>query len=213
MKPKIDETRQNEICAILSVGGTRRMAAQYIGCHVATGNTRSVHRYGPGTILDAHAGIEYDFPAPGVDAANFVVVLQAELLAIASRLVMPEFMLTSDASNANYSSTMVAEGPAMRMFERLQAEQVCEDLLVMRRVIDNAVASGRLPAEAESLVEIQAVPPSLAVRDQLQESHRHRIEHAAGILSPQTWSQLAGFDYDQEQTNITAHANNANPMT
>ena len=36
MKPKIDETRQNEICAILSVGGTRRMAAQYIGCHERT---------------------------------------------------------------------------------------------------------------------------------------------------------------------------------
>ncbi len=118
---------------------------------------------------------------------------------------MPEFMLTSDASNANYSSTMVAEGPAMRMFARLQAEQVCDDLLVMRRVIDNAVMSGRLSVEAQTLVEIQAVPPSLAVRDQLQESHRHKIEHAAGILSPQTWSQLAGFDYDQEQTNIVAH--------
>ena len=100
---------------------------------------------------------------------------------------------------------MVAEGPAVKMFERLQAEQVCDDLLVMWRVIDNAVMSGRLPAEAQSLVEIQAVPPSLAVRDQLQESHRHKIEHAAGILSPQTWSQLAGFDYDQEQTNIVAH--------
>src|SRR5205085_4273230 len=126
-------------------------------------STRSVHRYGPGTILDAHAGIEYDFPAAGVDAANFVVVLQAELRAIASRLVMPEFMLTSDASNANYSSTMVAEGPAMRMFQRLQAEQVCDDLLVMRRVIDNAVASGRLPIEARTMVEIQAQPPSLVV--------------------------------------------------
>ena len=39
-------------------------------------------------------------------------MLQAELRAIAARLVMPEFMLTSDASNANYASTMVAEGPA-----------------------------------------------------------------------------------------------------
>jgi hypothetical protein len=166
---------------------------------------RSLHRYGPGTILDAHADIEYDFPAAGVDAANFVVVLQAELRAIASRLVMPEFMLTSDASNANYSSTVVAEGPAMRMFARLQAEQVCDDLLVMRRVIENAVMSGQLPSDAQTLIEIQAVPPSLAVRDQLEESHRRRIEHAAGILSPQTWSQLAGFDYDQEQTNIVAH--------
>src|SRR4029077_20761862 len=88
-------------------------------------------RYGPGTILDANAGIEYDFPAAGIDAANFVTVLQAELRAVASRLVMPEFMLTSDASNANYSSTMVAEGPALRMFARLQADQVCDDLEVM----------------------------------------------------------------------------------
>ena len=61
-------------------------------------------------------------PATGVDAASFVAVLQAELRAIASRLVMPEFMFTSDASNANFASTMVAEGPAVRMFERLQAE-------------------------------------------------------------------------------------------
>ena len=43
-----------------------------------------------------------------------MTVLQAELRAIASRLVMPEFMLTSDASNANYASTMVAEGPAVQ---------------------------------------------------------------------------------------------------
>jgi capsid protein len=190
-----------------ATGVQQFVANQADNAAAANGSARTnlVHRYGPGTILDAHAGIEYDFPAAGVDAANYVVVLQAELRAIASRLVMPEFMLTSDASNANYSSTMVAEGPAMRMFARLQAEQVCDDLQVMRRVIDNAVMAGRLPMDAQTLVEIQAVPPSLAVRDQLQESHRHKIEHAAGILSPQTWSQLAGFDYDQEQTNIVAH--------
>ena len=32
------------------------------------------------------------------------------------------------------------------------------------------------------------------------------IEHADGILSPQTWSQRLGLDYEQEQANITAHA-------
>ncbi len=80
----------------------------------ATGRTSHFHRYAPGTILDAMAGTEYDFPAAGIDAGRYVAVLQAELRAIASRLVMPEFMLTSDASNANYSSTMVAEGPAVQ---------------------------------------------------------------------------------------------------
>jgi capsid protein len=167
-----------------------------------------VRRYAPGTILDAQAGIEYDFPAAGIDAANFVGVLQAELRAIASRLVMPEFMLSSDASNANYASTMVAEGPAMRMFERLQAEQVEDDLSVMWRVVDAAIAAGRLPPEARSVVEIQAVPPSLAVRDQLKEAQRRKIENAAGILSPQTWSQQSGLDYDQEQSNFKSHQPN-----
>src|SRR5262249_9715818 len=164
-----------------------------------------VRRSAPATIPDANANIEYDFPAAGVDAANFVTVLQAELRAIASRLVMPEFMLTSDASNANFASTMVAEGPAMRMFARLQAEQVCDDLEVMWRVVDSAIAAGRLPAEAATLIDIQAAPPSLAVRDQLQEAQRRRIENAAGILSLQTWSQLEGLDYDQEQANFAAH--------
>ena len=113
----------------------------------ATGRTTSFRRYGPGTILDAQADTDYDFPAAGLDAANFVAVLQAELRAIASRLVMPEFMLTSDASNANYSSTMVAEGPAMRMFARLQADMINDDLEVMWRVVlATAVAAGGLPA-------------------------------------------------------------------
>jgi hypothetical protein len=33
---KLDETKQREICAILAVGGTRLMAASYVGCCVAT---------------------------------------------------------------------------------------------------------------------------------------------------------------------------------
>ncbi len=146
--------------------------------------------------------MEYDFPAAALDAAAYVAVLQAELRAIASRLVMPEFMLTSDASNANYSSTMIAEGPAMRMFARLQAEQIADDLEVMWRVVRGAVAAGRLPPEATSVIEIQATPPSLAVRDQLEEAQRFAIEHERGILSPQTWSQRTGLDYDQEQANL-----------
>ena len=75
----------------------------------------------PGHDSRRPSGTEYEFPASGIDAGRYVAVLQAELRAIASRLVMPEFMLSSDASNANYSSTMVAEGPAVKMFERLAA--------------------------------------------------------------------------------------------
>ncbi len=140
-------------------GGVQQFAASQTDLTVTqqlTGRTTSFRRFGPGTILDAPGGIEYDFPAAGLDAANFVAVLQAELRAIASRLVMPEFMLTSDASNANYSSTMMAEGPAMRMFARLQADLIQDDLEVMYRVVQAAVDAGGLPNAALQDVVIQA---------------------------------------------------------
>ena len=114
-------------------------------------------------------------PPAAIDAGRFVAVLQAELRAIASRLVMPEFMLTSDATNANYASTMVAEGPAVKMFQRLQHEMIEDDLEVMDRVIAAAVDAGRLPPEALAAVDIQAIPPTLAVRDRLREAQADQI--------------------------------------
>jgi capsid protein len=170
-----------------------------------SGRTRHLSQYGPGTILDAPAGLEYDFPAAGVNASNFVTVLQAELRAIAARLVMPEFMFTSDASNANYSSTLVAEGPAVKMFERLQASLKNDDCQVMWRVIESAAAAGRLPRDVRRHVELQISLPSLHVRDQLRECQIERIAYEKGILSPQTWSQRLGLDYDQEQKNLAMH--------
>jgi hypothetical protein len=170
-----------------------------------TGRTRHFSQYGPGTILDAPAGMEYDFPARNLDAASFVAVLQAELRAIAARLVMPEFMFTSDASNASYSSTLVAEGPAVKMFERLQAGMIEYDRAVMWHVVENAVAAGKLPAEVRAIIQLQITPPSLDVRDQLQQAQVDRIAFGNGVLSPQTWSQHLGLDYAQEQKNLAVH--------
>jgi capsid protein len=171
----------------------------------ANGRTRHFSQYGPGTILDAPAGMEYDFPARGLDASNFVAVLQAELRAIAARLVMPEFMFTSDASNANFASTMMAEGPAIRMFERLQATLVEQDRAVMWRVVSNAIAAGILPADVREVIEIQIIPPTLEVRDPLKQAQVDRIAFKHGILSRQTWSQHLGLDYEQEQKNLAVH--------
>jgi capsid protein len=194
-------------------GATRTGVQQFVAAQsdasltsASSGQTTHFRRFGPGTILDSHGGIEYDFPASGLDAANYVTVLQAELRAIASRLVMPEFMLTSDASNANFASTMAAEGPALRMFARLQADLTRDDLQVMWRVLRAAVAGGRLPAEACDAIEIQVGPPTLEVRDPLKEAEAFRIEFESGILSPQTWSQRRGLDYDQEQANWQQYA-------
>ncbi len=193
-----------------SATGVEQFAANHSeGAATTQGGTRHLTRYAPGTILDAPAGLDYEFPAAGIDASSFVTVLQAELRAIAARLVMPEFMFTSDASNSNYASTIVAEGPAVKMFERLQANLKNDDSEVIWRVIENAVAAGLLPRDTRQLVELQITPPSLRVRDQQRECQVERIAFESGILSPQTWSLRLGLDYDQEQKNLLMHATDA----
>lgn len=93
----------------------------------------------------------------------------------------------------------------MRMFERLQATLIELDRAVMWRVVEGAIAAGQLPPAARDSVEIQITPPSLRVRDPLREAKVDRIAAAHGILSPQTWSQHLGLDYDQEQKNLKVH--------
>ena len=171
----------------------------------ATGRTSHFQRYAPGTILDAVAGTEYEFPAAGIDAGRYVAVLQAELRAIASRLVMPEFMLSSDASNANYSSTMVAEGPAVKMFERLQHEMLEDDIELLWRVVHRSVASGLLSPEALDAVDIRGIPPHLAVRDRLKDAQADQILLRNGAMSVQTMALRHGLDPEQEERLVQKH--------
>ncbi|HLA86356.1 MAG TPA: phage portal protein [Thermoguttaceae bacterium] len=173
-------------------------AADATTTSAASGRTTHFRRYAPGTILDAFAGTEYEFPTIGLDVSRYVAVLGAELRAIAARLVMPEFMLTSDASNANYASTMIAEGPAVRMFQRLQQEMVEDDVELLDRVIAGAVRAGRLPHEAIDRVAIQGFPPSLAVRDRLKETEADEILLRCGAMSRETMARRHGLDPEKE---------------
>ncbi len=172
----------------------------------ATGRTSHFRRYAPGTILDAVAGTDYEFPAAGIDAGRYVTVLQAELRAVASRLVMPEFMLSSDASNANYSSTMVAEGPAVKIFDRLQHEMLADDVELLRRVVQNAVITGRLPPDSLTAIDIRGIPPTLAVRDRLKDAQADQILVRNGAMSVATMALRGGLDPEQEERLIARQA-------
>jgi len=173
-----------------------------------TGKTSNFNQYGPGSVLDSSGAIEYEFPSVGINASNMVGVLQAELRAIASRLVIPEFMLTSDASNANYSSTMVSEGPAVKKFEREQSEQIEADCKLFLQAMDWAIAKGKVPEAARGTIKISAEPPSLLTRDLLQEVQANQIKVTAGVLSIQTWCQQDGLDYEEQQENRKEHKEN-----
>lgn len=152
-----------------------------------------------GTVVDVPAGMDYQFPSVGVNASQLVSVLQAELRAIAARLVMPEFMLSQDASNGNYASVLVAEGPAVKHFRRLQATLVREDGRIREQFLQRLVQAGVISLEERSLVDFKVEPPALEVRDGKAEAEKNEILLRNGVKSRRTWQMELGLDPNVEE--------------
>ncbi len=172
----------------------------------ANGTSSRLHqRYGPGTILNVPTSQEYEFPAMGVDPSRYIDSLQAELRAVAARLVMPEFMFTAKSDDQNRAAAFAAEGPSVKMFLRLQWSEIEADLELFEEQLDYAVQSRLISERAREAVEIQVQPPTVATRNRKEDAEVRAMDMAAGILSVQTATGEAGYDYEQEQANIEAH--------
>lgn len=190
-------------------GGTKSAVKSFVNAQSDTqvddpryAQRRNFKRYNPATILDSPDSIDYEFPSMSVDPARFIEVIQAELRAIAARFVMPEYMLSQDASNANYSSTLVAEGPAVKRFKRLQRRQIEADCKVIFRVLRRAEQLGQLPEGAAARLVVEAEPPTVQTRNQLEETQVRQLQHQSNILSRHTWQLQAGLDPHQEDQQI-----------
>lgn len=173
--------------------------------NAVTGRTDYARRYDPGTIIDAPQGTDYEFPAQGVDPTKHVTSVQAELRAAAAALKMPEFMFTADASNANFSSTMIAEGPAVKNFRFLQWVEVEDDKALIREALELAAVRGLLPFDLVDQIDIDVQPPPVQVRDRLKDAQTAQILLDEKIVSPQTVAGEFGYEYDKEQENIEQH--------
>lgn len=170
-----------------------------------SGQSQNVQSFPAGTILDTDSRTEYEFPSAKVNPATFKIPVEILLRGVAARMVMPEFMLTSNASNANYSSTMVAEGPVVKLFERLQGTMIVEDKQILWRAIAVAVEAGLLPKDIRSLVNIEATAPNVASRDRLKETKADEILVKTGAMSPQTMGERHGLQPDIEQPRIVTY--------
>ena len=112
---------------------------------------------------------------------------------------MPEYMLTSDASNANYSSTMVAEGPVVKLFERLQGDMIFYDVQILERAL---TISSDIPDDVLTQVEIQVEPPRLTVRDKLKDAQVDTLLVDKKVMSRYTAALRNGLDPELEADRI-----------
>ena len=115
-------------------------------------------------------GTNLKFLQPSTNFGDAVPLGRTLLLcAAAAGAGLAEFMVTADASNANFASTMIAEGPAVKMFQSEQAFFATEFHAIWQQVMTSAIDQGDLPGDFFERVEITWSFPHLVNRDRPKE--------------------------------------------
>lgn len=172
------------------------------GTDPITGNATNRKAYAPGTEVVTSDAVQWEALNLAEGVTEMVEGNKEVLRALATAFGQPEFMLTADASNGTYSSTMVAEGPVVRGFRNGQQVVKEADGELLEEARAWAVECRVLGAESVDTVEIDIGLPNLITRDEVKEAEKHRIYKELGVLSPQTITGEIGGDYAQEQANI-----------
>jgi capsid protein len=126
-------------------------------------------KYRAGTILTTSEGTDLQYLNPTTHFRDGVPLGRLMLLCAAAGSGLPEYMLTSDASNANYASTLVAEGPAVKLFHSEQLFFAGEWNRLWRWVLSQFVSSGQLPRDVFDRIKPEWTFPNLAARDRPRE--------------------------------------------
>lgn len=164
--------------------------------------------YGPGTILRPGPGQVYRPGPHGADRnSGFQIVGQYMLRSVGVRWNMPEYMISGDASNANYASTLVAESPFVKAREADQQFYRRHFLSLVWKALRLAWEAGRFERLGLSWnrlyrqIDIKCDVPAVATRDTLKLAQTQETQIRLGILSRRTAAAQAGLDYDAEVKN------------
>lgn len=167
-------------------------------------------QFRPGTVLTTNHATEIQFLQPQTNFGDAVPLGRMLLLATAAGAGLPEFMLTSDASNSNYASTMVAEGPAVKLFQSEQAFFSAEFTRLWRWVIGDAVAAGLVPTNVFERIAPEWSFPQLINRDRPRERMADVRLVETGILSRAEVARRDGVDPHRMQAERTDEAQGPN---
>lgn len=151
-------------------------------------------RFAPGTILTTNHGTDIQFLQPNTNFSDAASLGRMLLLSIAAGAGLPEFMLTSDASNSNFASTMIAEGPAVKFFQSQQQFFAGEFQRIWSWVMEEAIVHGHLPEDFFSRVEVKWSFPPLVNRDRPRERMADARLVESGILSRAEVARRDGVD-------------------
>lgn len=222
---KLNEIR-NTVALIKKVKGTptqtQNVADKYKTSRKLNNDSTAMARSHKSiNVITTNQNVEYDLKSPNLQAADVQHDGRALLLAVAAGSGLPEFMVSSDASNSSYASTMVAEGPAVMEFEDWQdyfAEACFKEIFT--RVIEHGIKNGKIPTKEviterilnpktgvleekketiDTSTECSITFPDIVSRDIERETKAYIMQSQAGWLSDVTAQGKLDLDHEEEK--------------
>jgi hypothetical protein len=135
----------------------------------------------PGTIFMDKGNVNWHFPSLNIGSGDVWEDWRVLVLRIASAVSLPEYLVVMDASNSNYSSTLVAESPAHHLFKSLQS-RVARRLMKMLAWFHEE--------------KIKVTPAPIINRDRNDDSQALAAARDRGAISRQTYCDEMGFEWE-----------------
>lgn len=154
------------------------------------GDGRTVQHREPGTVVKSSDGVERTMgPLGQVRQPIYIEVCQHLRRSIGLRWLMPEYMISGDASNANFSSTLVSESPFVKAREADQRFYIAHFKAMLWKAIKVAFDHGRFAKFANlnfagivAICDLQIQPPMVASRDKTAQLAELNQLWQAGLL-------------------------------
>lgn len=164
----------------------------------------------PGTMQALPPGFDVKFSTPG-EASEGVAFTKSQLRAVAAGLGVPDFLMTGDLSEANYSSLRSGLVQFRRRVEALQygviVHQFCRP--IWERFVTMAVLSGQIEApdfEANmaDFLSCEWYPPAQQWVDPLKDQQAEALAVASGFKSRRQVVAAQGYDIEQLDAEIAS---------
>lgn len=228
---KLNKVRST-IALVKSIAGTSDQIASIVAAQKtqkrrAPDNTEYAKAPEGVSVLTTSKGVEYKMLSPNLQAADVEHDGRNILLAISAGAGLPEYMVTSDSSNANFASTLVAEAPGVREFMDWQDFFEVHFKEILAKIITAGIRAGEIPAKEEIEVEMEAEDPDtgerrpvkvsvfeetstdveitfpeLVHREILKETQAYVLQSNQGWISNRTAAARLDLDYDYETGQI-----------
>jgi len=170
----------------------------------ASGSTKASKAMRPGSRVTTSKNVDIEFPSANLNASDTQHDGRAIALMMAAGLNMPEFMVTGDASNANYASTFEAAGPSVKMFNASQAALGCWlGLVLAPRVFKDGQRIGAVSQSLDAMT-VAVNGDSVEARDSEKHTRTILLQTDAGLMSDKTARGGLGLDNDEEEAELEA---------